>query len=82
MPVQKLTLTVTVLCEADTLEEAVNLYSSLELSDVEARLNDEDIGQVHVAGAETVPPENIQEELLALGNDGEFYAYLQEETAA
>ncbi len=76
MPVQKLTLQMTVMCDTDTLGEAVAAYDSMSLSEIEeATQAGDDIGSgVKVVTSETLmTPDRIRAELQAIGNDGEFF---------
>lgn len=75
MPIHKITLQVTVMCEADTLQEAVDAYGSMTLEQVHDHTNfGEDLGSKKIVGSETIDnPDKITEELLAVGNDGTFF---------
>lgn len=76
MPIQKLTLQVTVLCDTDTLSEAVNAYSEMSLSQIHEAVNfGEDIGSpIKVTHSSTLTDASaVRRELLAIGNDGSFF---------
>ncbi|AXK44017.1 hypothetical protein [Erythrobacter aureus] len=76
MPVQKLILQMTVMCDTDTLDEAVNAYDSMSLTEI-AHSTDfgDDIGSgIKVVASQTIlSPDRIKAELEAIGNDGEFF---------
>lgn len=85
MPVQKLVLQITVMCDTDTLEEAVDAYSSMTLEQIQhSTAFGEDIGSgVSIAASETIiGREKIVAELQEIGNDGTFFDYLLEEEEA
>ncbi len=86
MPVQKLVLQITVMCDTDTLEEAVDAYSSMTLEQIQhSTAFGEDIGSgVSIVASETiVGREKVEAELHAIGNDGTFFNYnLDDEGAA
>ena len=76
MPIQKLTLQVTVLCDTDTLSEAVNAYSEMSLSQIHEAINfgDDIGGSIEVIHSNTLAnPSAVRRELLAVGNDGSFF---------
>ncbi len=80
MPVQKIRVVTTILCDAESLELATNVYSNMSLEQVAAAIDSgDDIGSVHVEGVETVPADRVVSELQELGNDGEFFAYMTDE---
>lgn len=76
MAIQKLTLQITVMCATETLEEAVNAYSGLTLSQIGHNIEfGDDIGSgPKIVESETIDDaDQVREELLAIGNDGEFF---------
>lgn len=76
MSVHKLILQVTVMTAAETAAEVVEAYSNMSLEDVAGAITfGEDIGSgVKVVSSETLTdPEQIKNELLAIGNDGAFF---------
>src|SRR3546814_2837238 len=85
MPVQKLVLQLTVMCDTDTLEEAVDAYSSMTLEQIQhSTAFGEDIGSgVSIVASETIDGrEKIVAELQEIGNDGTFFDYALEEEDA
>src|SRR3546814_20585177 len=85
MPVQKLVLQLTVMCDTDTLEEAVDAYSSMTLEQIQhSTAFGEDIGSgVSIVASETIDGrEKIVAELQEIGNDGTFFDYAFEEEDA
>ena len=78
MPVQKLVLQITVMCDTDTLQEAIGAYSDMSLSQIEEAIQfGEDIGSgVSIVSSETIAErELIKTALLEIGNDGTFFDY-------
>src|SRR3546814_4056778 len=76
VPVQKLVLQLTVMCEADSLAEAIQAYSNMDLEQIEESIKfGEDIGSgVSIVSSETIDDrEKIKAALLAIGNDGTFF---------
>jgi len=74
MPVHKVTLTITVMAIADSQDDLLNAYSNMSLSQIEEAFSvGEDVGKVELIGVETVPDDEIKDELIALGNDGTFF---------
>jgi hypothetical protein len=74
MPVHKVTLTITVLAHADSQDHVLNAYSNMSLSQIEEAIEfGEDVGMVELTSVETVPDDEIKDELIALGNDGTFF---------
>lgn len=76
MPVQKLVLQISIMCDTDTLAEAVDAYSGMSLSQIEEAVQfGEDIGSgITIVTSETLSDrEQIKAELLAIGNDGTFF---------
>src|SRR3546814_13215188 len=73
MPVQKLVLQLTVMCDTDTLEEAVVAYSSMTLEQIQhSTAFGEDIGSgVSIVASETIDGrEIIVAEIQETGDDG------------
>ena len=76
MPVQKLVLQITVMCDTDTLQEAIGAYSDMSLSQIEEAIQfGEDIGSgVSIVSSETIMErELVKAALLEIGNDGTFF---------
>jgi hypothetical protein len=65
---------VTVLVEDDTLEQSVNSVQAMSLEQL-AREMDEGtfIGTSVISASETIAPDQVEAELLAVGNDGTFF---------
>src|SRR3546814_10753776 len=80
VPVQKLVLQLTVMCEADSLAEAIQAYSNMDLEQIEESIKfGEDIGSgVSIVSSETIDDrEKIKAELLAIGRSEEHTSELQ-----
>lgn len=66
-----------VLLEADSIREAVTAVGSMDLADLAHEIDGgEWIGHTRITASETVAPEAVQTELLAIGNDGSFFEIL------
>lgn len=75
MPVQKITVTTTLLIEADSPEDAKSWVSGMSLSRIDDQMDQgEAVGQTEVGNAETVPEDRLKEELEALGSDMSFFS--------
>lgn len=80
MPVQKIEIKVTVLAEADTLEEAVSAYSEMTLSQIGHSIDvGDDIGQTEIVSSRTLETSEVTQALLEIGNDGTFFEHLTED---
>lgn len=78
MPVFKTTITVTVLGEFDAIGDADSFFSNASMDRVLQEMEEGDlIGQSHVGETVEVPQSALQAELLAIGNDGEFFDFLE-----
>lgn len=72
MKVQKSVFTVTVL---HTEGDAPTGHTSAE--EIASRINEDWIGSVSHTTTVDVPVDEVRDELLAMGNDGEFFDYLE-----
>lgn len=82
MAIQKLTVTTTLLIEADTPEQAQSYVSSMSLSRIEDEMNQgEAVGQTEVGLGETIATENLKAELEALGSEHSFFGEVEDEQA-
>ncbi|MDF0491470.1 hypothetical protein PX699_16835 [Sphingobium sp. H39-3-25] len=76
MKIRKITLEVTILLER--CDEA--RFSTLSLAEIAQEMDDGAfIGAMPSHLSEDVPLDRLEEELLALGNDGSFFDYLRED---
>ena len=74
MPVFKATVQVTVLMEAESLQEAERELERLDLEDLYHEMDDGAyVGTFGVQTVAPVPPQAVHAELLAVGNDGTFF---------
>lgn len=74
MPINKIVLRVTVLAQDDTLEQSVNSIGDMSLESLARSMSEGDlIGTYSIQSSETVEPEKVVDELLAIGNDGTFF---------
>ncbi len=75
MPVQKITVTTTLLIEADSPEQAKGWIAGMSLTRIQDEMDQGDaVGQTEVGNAETVPEDRLKEELEALGSDMSFFS--------
>ena len=75
MPVFKATYTITCMGEFDTPQQAEAAFANADISNViEAMESGEFIGQTHLARVDRVTRKNLKTELLAIGNDGDFFS--------
>lgn len=76
MAIYKATITVTVFLDEPSKEQASNLLSALSLERL-AQEMDEGlmVGQSALTSIARVSREQLRGELLAIGNDGEFFNY-------
>lgn len=75
MPVQKITVTTTLLIEADSPEEAKGWVAGMSLARIQDEMDQgEAVGQTEVGNAETVPEDRVKEEVEALGSDMSFFS--------
>lgn len=78
MKIYKHVLSVVILSEQETLEDA--LGGEWDLKDVEYAITDGDcIGDVQHESTEMVPASKVVSELIAIGNDGSFFGDLDDE---
>lgn len=76
----KTTLQVTVLQEADSLEDAAERLGHLSLSDLGDFIDEGDgIGGFKTLAHVSVSPGDVEDELLLIGNDGTFFDHDVEE---
>ena len=74
MAIYKASLSVTYLFEADSLGEAQERVAFADLASIHRDMQEGDcIGQTDMGDMVEVPPEKLDETLLALGNDGTFF---------
>ena len=76
----KTVITVTVLHEADSLEDAGNIISSMSLGEIGYMIDEGDgLGDYVISYMDEVPPDKVREESIVLGNDGTFFLLEDEE---
>lgn len=73
--INKIVLRVTVLAQDDTLDESVNSIGDMSLESLARSMSEGDlIGTYSIQSSETVPADKVEDELLAVGNDGSFFS--------
>lgn len=79
MPVQRVTLAVTLLLEAETPSAAADQVQALNLCEIDRQIDTGDwIGQFEVSGYTQIHPDNVKPALEAMGNDGTFFDLLDQ----
>jgi hypothetical protein len=72
MRIQKTKITVTVLHDADVVQTPPEYYD--DLGDLQYKMSEGGfIGSIEVDSVEDVDPANLEQELIAIGNDGTFF---------
>lgn len=75
--IRKACLAITVLFDDEVVEPA--FFEEATLSDLERLMDDEGVGLCTIQSITPVKPQDLQHELLALGNDGSFFDFSEDE---
>lgn len=75
--IRKACLHITLLFDDEVVEP--EFFQEATPSDVERLMDDEAVGLIHLQSITPVNPEELQQELRALGNDGSFFDSSEDE---